>query len=135
MKRIAEIAVTLSTTAVLVGCVAQTHSARGWGYLAKKDPDRAIEEFQRGRELPGALVGLSNAYLQKGDRAKSEAYLDEALHRYPNDWATLFTKGNYCLTVTKDYGTAIQYLERCKQLKPGLSADIDPLIQKAKQEM
>lgn len=124
------------STAVLSGCAPQIYAARGWSYLAKHEPDRAIKQFQRARqheELPGTLMGLSNAYFQKGDLVQAEAYLDEALRRYPNDWSVLSGKGKYCLTVTKDYPAAVQYLERAKQLERGsASADIDSLIQKVK---
>jgi len=129
--------VTFSAIAVaLGGCAPSIHSARGWGHLEEKNPDRAIEAFQRGGEGPGALVGLSHAYFQKGDYTKAEAFLDEAVRRYPNDWFVLFSKGQYCLDIKKEYDTAIQYLKRSQQLEQGsASKEIGLLIQEAKRKM
>ncbi len=117
----------------LTGC-AQFHATKGWTYLDRHDPDNAIVEFQQAEQLPGALLGLSDAYLQKGDLQRAEESLDKALRRYPNDWAVVLEKGLHCLKITKDYTCAIHYFERCKALKPsGIAAQLDALIQEARQ--
>jgi tetratricopeptide (TPR) repeat protein len=96
------------------------HEKLGQLYLASKQPDKAVPEFEVAvRNAPTAAnkVALATAYLRNNEEAQAAPLLKEALAAAPNDWELMMTVGRIYRD-QKNYRDAGNYFLSAARVKP-----------------
>lgn len=111
----------------IAGCAAQMQASKGWSLLDKGKPDEAIKAFETSKEkkeLPGYYLGMYHSYVEKKDIKNAEKYISLGVEKFPNDFHLNYAMGYFLLKVKGDNQQALDYFEKCKNLKPGSASDL-----------
>lgn len=108
--------------------LASAYSNRGLVYLAKRNNDRAIQDYDQAIRLNPqdyfAFYSRGDAYNDKGQYDRAIQDYDEAINLYP-DFALAFNNRGNAYGNKKEYDRAIQDYDQAIKLSPRLTRAIN----------